>query len=293
MACTAWKPQRVKLIAASAEPARLICKTRPYANVAAAVPASAATSRGDRPSERSITGRGASSEDKTPRHDSRRRAEFPVPRRSLQKGSWPAAERARQFGLDRWYIISGSPPIGERPVCERPSTRPATQTRQKSTGRWSSRTQIESRARVNVGIKILRACAGRDQADRLFYLRFVWGIARCPDFNFTVHAGVVLPTGSILTSSIHISPTSISPMILNSRINLRCFGLGLDDSLVLGPAANRLQSFLEASLMERPPGDRRVLVLRDPNAALALGPGGDQIPESQSHLGVVAHGRSW
>ena len=59
------------------------------------VPASAATSPCDRPSGRSTPGRAASSEDKTPRHDSRRQAETPIPKRSLQKGSRPtASERA-------------------------------------------------------------------------------------------------------------------------------------------------------------------------------------------------------
>ena len=109
-------------------------------------------------------------------------------------------------------------------------------------------------------------------------------------FNIYGPPGAVLPTGSRLTSSIHISPTSISPTILNSRINLVASGSVWTMRSILGPAADRLQTFLEASLMELAPGDRCVFVLRDPNAALALGSGGDQIPESQSHLGVIAHG---
>ena len=60
--------------------------------------------------------------------------------------------------------------------------------------------------------------------------------------------------------------------------------------LDLGPAADGLQVLLEAAAGEDPPGGGRVLVLGEPDAAFALGPRGDQVPEPQPHLAAVADG---
>src|SRR5262249_20586205 len=66
-------------------------------------------------------------------------------------------------------------------------------------------------------------------------------------------------------------------------------GLGAEGPLDVDPAADDGEALLLAAVGQDLPGRRGVLVLRDPGAALALGPGGDQVPVAQAHPGRVAH----
>ena len=108
-------------------------------------------------------------------------------------------------------------------------------------------------------------------------------------FNIYGPPGAVLPTGSRLTSSIHISPTSVSPTILNSRVNRVA-----SDSvwMMRSTLVQRPTVFKHCSKPPRGAGarERCFFVLRDPDPALALRAGGDQVPEPQSHLGAVTNG---
>src|SRR5262245_57308019 len=63
-------------------------------------------------------------------------------------------------------------------------------------------------------------------------------------------------------------------------------GLGREDLLDLRPAADGTHAFFEAPVLEHPPRGWRVFVLRDPDTALPLSPGGDQVPELKAHLGA-------
>ena len=57
--------------------------------------------------------------------------------------------------------------------------------------------------------------------------------------------------------------------------------------LDVGPAADVFERLLATPVTEDFPGDRRVLVLRDPRPARALGAVGDQVGEAQAHLRPV------
>src|SRR5262245_55853653 len=87
----------------------------------------------------------------------------------------------------------------------------------------------------------------------------------------------------------HLADVGIAgdPEVECERGRLR---LGREDLLDLRPAADGTQAFFEAPALEHPPRGRCVLVLRDPDSALPLGPGGDQIPELKAHLGAIPDG---
>src|ERR1700683_689164 len=69
----------------------------------------------------------------------------------------------------------------------------------------------------------------------------------------------------------------------------RGFGLGLNKTIDLRPAADGLQALLEAAAVKRAKGYGRFLELRYPDVAFPLGAGGNQVPEPQSHLSVIAN----